>query len=157
MLDSTLVDKLAPWPALQAAAAFVMVLVGLAVAWRTVRAPAPAAKDPAPAAAVPPGGAAEGVHLYFNDESWKSLFKAIDGLHAGVAEIAATIGPLRELVMSEARETRHDVERNIHKSGQASEADAGELRAAIARLQGVVDRMNVDVVRIEERTRGKAR
>jgi hypothetical protein len=130
------------------------------------------------AAVSPPGGASDGVHLYFDgivaplkaitegqakiseghekiSEALEKVSTAVNAQTATEANLVVAVNSLRELIMQEAKDTRHTLAGQLLRVGQSCESESDEIKNAVRRVGEAMTDMSENVVRIEERTRHK--
>jgi hypothetical protein len=156
MLDSTLLDKLARWPVLQSAAAFLLLLLGSLITWRTLVQPAPPPKDPAPQPPVPPGGAAEGAHVYFQGPLQR-IDERLAGMQAMLERLSALHYETREQTAVGLQLTRHDVRSILQELVSDSEREGGEIKTVLRDIERGLNDLAGNFGRLDEFVRARVK
>ena len=116
-------DKLAAWPDLQTAAAVCVVLLAFLYAAHKLELFKKQPKEEREG----------GVQLFF-DGPLQQIWKDLEEIKVGIANVRGDIAGVRELILAQGSATRHALLNQIHADGQHAERDHAELLAAIAAI-----------------------
>lgn len=119
-----------------------LIVVSLAALGYRNATPPPAPPAAAAPAEIPPGGAAEGVHLYFGGPLQK-IFDQIREIEERLDSLVALHGETRNAMAEALRQTRHEIKNALHAGGLDTERQIEVLR-------NTLDALNTLIVRLDE-------
>lgn len=144
---------LGPYPILQVFGGIISLIVLGVIALLYVKSQAPPAKAQSPDR-LPPGGAGEGVHLYF-DGPLKTISDRLGAESAVLQQLLALHYETREQIAQALQLTRHDIRSAIQEDSAEATLENSEIKVIMADVGKKLDDIRNEIIRLDEFVRAR--